>query len=169
LEKGADVNGGTNANDVTDVTPIRSAQIHGYPETAQLLLEKGARVDVYSAAGLGWKTFVRDRLKERPGLATTRDHWGSTPLWNAMSGGKAETACLLLAAGADVNECHSSLKYTGVHLAAQRNAKDLATVLLNAGADVNARDVNGKTPLWWAGAYKVPEMAAFLKVHGGTE
>ena len=169
LDRGADVNDNADGSDLAIVTPLRSAQIHGHPATAQILLEKGARVDLFSAAGLGWKTFVRDRLKKDPALVNTRDAWGNTPIWNAMSLGNAEMTKFLIDAGADFRIVHAEMKYSGLHLAASGNARELALLLLDAGLDINARDCNGHTPLGWAIVYKREALAALLKSRGGIE
>ena len=169
LDRGADINDGVATDDLQHVTPIRAAQIHGHLATAQLLLEKGARIDIYAAAGLGWKHFVRDQLKRNPDLAKAADGWGSTPITNAICAGQAETTKLLIDAGADFRGVHQEMKFGGLHLCAERNYPDLAKVLLDAGLDPNVRDYHNSTPLSWALRCKNEKVVALLKAHGGTE
>jgi ankyrin repeat protein len=48
---------------------------------------------------------------------------------------------------------------------------DIVSLLLNAGANVNARDRHGLTPLsaTVGNASTIPEIVEFLRAHGGTE
>ena len=47
------------------------------------------------------------------------------------------------------------------------NCKEMAELLIAAGADVNAKDVEGQTPLDWAEEEKHKEIADLLRKHGG--
>jgi ankyrin repeat protein len=57
---------------------------------------------------------------------------------------------LLLKRGANPNVRAAFLGDTPLHNAAFNKDPILIRILINAGADVNARDKNGKTPLWYA-------------------
>jgi ankyrin repeat protein len=46
---------------------------------------------------------------------------------------------------------------------------EFAKLLLEHGADVNARDNDGKTPLTIALESKHPDIATLLRQHGGTQ
>src|SRR6516162_4482036 len=110
-------------------------------------------------------------LKTDPGLATRRIgeaklyrsqifHWiyvGDTALHLAAAGYRVEIARLLLAAGADANAAANHRQSGPLHYAAdgyvngpvwdaKRQVK-MIRCLLDAGADVNAQDKNGATPL----------------------
>ena len=54
-----------------------------------------------------------------------------------------------------------------MHLAAYDGQKETAELLITAGADVNAKDANGRTPLDWAIAFEHSETADLLRKHGG--
>jgi len=54
---------------------------------------------------------------------------------------------LLLAYGANVNQTTGVGGMTPLHMAARRGATGIAELLLNAGAEIEARDKNGETPL----------------------
>ena len=59
-------------------------------------------------------------------------------------------ASLLLAAGADVTATETKYGSTPLHTAAFNGHADVAAVLLDAGADVGARNANALTPLHYA-------------------
>jgi ankyrin repeat protein len=102
-----------------------------------------------------------------------RDSSGKTPLHLAMHG-NLELTKLLLDAGASVHERlfeedHSrrrrpptSAGNTPLHWAAETGRLDLAKLLLEYGADVNAKNQAGQTPLYFAARANQMELAKFL-------
>ena len=54
-----------------------------------------------------------------------------------------------------------------IHIAAMQGNLEAVKQHIAAGADVNAKDVNGYTPLDWAIFNKDTETAALLRKHGG--
>ena len=114
---------------------------------------------------------VRELLKKDPALATGRVgearlyetkivHWiyaGDTALHLAAAGHRVEIVKLLLTAGADPNSIANHRHSGPLHYAADGsitgpdwNAKrqvETIQCLLEAGADINAPDKNGATPL----------------------
>ena len=72
---------------------------------------------------------------------------------------------MLIANGADVNP-KSVINTTLLHLAAVRDYKEIAELLITEGADVNAKDGYGETPLDSViGVFT--ETADLLRKHGG--
>jgi ankyrin repeat protein len=57
---------------------------------------------------------------------------------------------MLLEAGAMVNEEVTTHKYSPLMLAAMRGNRTLMRMLIEVGADVNARDAQGNSVLMWA-------------------
>jgi len=101
------------------------------------------------------------RLINKPRLCQSKIfHWiyvGDTPLHLAAAGYRVEIIRLLLASGADPNaranrRCSGPLHYaadgyiTGPVWDAERQVKTIQ-LLLDAGAEINAQDQNGATPL----------------------
>jgi ankyrin repeat protein len=87
-------------------------------------------------------------------------HWlyvGDTPLHLAAAGHRVEIVSLLLKAGADANACHNHRRSGPLHYAADtfldgadwspHRQVDTIKRLLAAGADINAPDKNGASPL----------------------
>ena len=96
-----------------------------------------------------------------------RKHGGKTgeefPIHVAAESGNIEAVKQHIAAGTDVNAKSGGIGWTLLHHAADR--KKVAEFLLLKGADVNAKDDNGRTPL--DQAKNKPETADLLRKHGG--
>jgi ankyrin repeat protein len=134
LAAGANVN----ANDSTGRPMLGLAARNGDAAVAAALLDAGARPDA-------------------------PDPIGFTPLIEAARDGKLEVAQLLLARGANARQrsAANGLELTALHLAAAGGQRSLVELLVARGADINARDIEGATPLLWA-TNQQPEMAVLL-------
>ena len=115
------------------------------------------------------RAVVRKLIKADPGLTTRLVsearlyeskivHWiyvGDTALHLAAAGHRVELVRLLLAAGADPNSAKNHRQSGPLHYAADGNGPDWNTTrqvqtiqcLLDAGADIDAQDKNGASPL----------------------
>ncbi len=138
LAHGAQVNARESARGQTALMWAVSRQ---HPEIVKVLIENHADLQVRT----GERT-VMAMLDQGPrGVKTAaRDahpmiNGGSTALMLAAQNGSAESARLLLAAGANVNDRAGDGKSSLV-MAAFAGHTDVATLLLNAGADPNAAD-----------------------------
>jgi ankyrin repeat protein len=133
---------------------LNGAAFHGHWRLCQFLLENGAMAD--------------------RSLADT----GETPLHSALckAGRPADDLVVrvLLAHGADPNAATKPGVETGafmrdcrtrgetpLHLAAAFGSEDVLRLLLDAGARIDAKDMNGDTPLTWASRHLRP--AAVLR------
>lgn len=122
LDAGADVN----ARNPQGITPLHLAAWDGNAEIASLLLVRGAD--------------PKGRNHRNEGMSALDIA--------AMTGG-AEVIRVLLAHGADAREADPVKKASPLHLAAAWDQIPAAEELLRGGADLNARDIRGRTPLHW--------------------
>jgi ankyrin repeat protein len=76
----------------------------------------------------------------------------------------------LLAAKADARIADAA-GWTALHFAAQERQAEIAKLLLDAGAEVDAQDQNGNTPLWRAvfATKDDPELIRFLLAAGADK
>jgi len=159
LAKGAN----PNAADGWGATPLHRAM-----GLVDLLVARGAEVDIFVASALGRLDRLDALLNGSPSLAFAAASGGRTPLHWAASYGSKEAATRLVARGADLG-ARDGCGSTPLHLAASAGHRELIEFLLAKGADVNALDRRRKTPLaaaQWGGH---TEAVALLAKHGGKE
>ncbi len=143
------------ANDgSTHLSPVGWAAFGGRFDVIRLLAERGAALDA------------------------------SETLWPAAQTGRTELAAQLVGLGVDVNAPAGARRRTALHACSMMNytedASGVARVLLDAGADANVQDADGKTPLdlaletWLALTEQEPTPRRFervidaLREHGGV-
>jgi ankyrin repeat protein len=131
ISRGADVSIMTPAGE----TALHFAAVRGDIAMMKLLLESGAQIDAA-------KRSQRDL---------------DTPLIAAIRARQAKAALFLIEKGASAN-CPGKYADTPLHAAAFEGFKNVVSALLREGADVNARNETGNTPLFDAH----PETAALL-------
>ena len=121
-------------------TPLHWAAQAGNMLIAEILLKKGA--DVTAEATL---------------------KFGGTPLlWGAER--NPDMIALLLENGADVRDFNSRNGQTALHCCARcNNSAEMAELLIAKGADINARDNSGKTPLRYAEDFEHDLVADVLR------
>jgi hypothetical protein len=73
-------------------SPLGAASHVGQRGIAEFLLERGARVDIFAAAMLGWTEVVQGFIKAKPGAQRTLGPHGITLLAHAKAGGKQAAA-----------------------------------------------------------------------------
>lgn len=80
------------------------------------------------------------------------DKDGRTPLMHAVLDDEADGRFVrsLLERGADVTTHDREQKWTALHFAARDQKAQIVEILIQSGADVNALDSFGNTPLWRA-------------------
>ena len=130
IAQGADVNATEDLGQVR-WTPLIAAASGGNARVVKVLLENGAEVDA-------------------------NDSYGYTPLYYALwtdGNDSEEIVRALIASGADVNKrSPSDKRYSPLVFAIwlREGREDNVKVLLDAGADIDVKDDNGLTPLYWA-------------------
>jgi len=161
-----------NENDKKGATPLHAAALRGRKETVELLIANGADVnakDEDDFTPLDWaiqngRTHAADLIRKHGGKAKAPD----TSIHEAAYNGSIKTVKKHLAAGTDVNaknssgsrfvpigepdpgatKNHISLE-TPLHGAARGGETEMVELLIANGADVNATDNEGFTPLHW--------------------
>ena len=130
----------------TIYTPLQGAVLSDFREGVKLLLARGARLDLFSAAGLGKVERVKELLEADPLLVRARaaDRW--TALHWACWSGQAAIVRVLLAHKAEVERRNKEGR-TPLHLAARQGFPAVVRLLLARGAPVDARGADGRTPL----------------------
>ena len=97
------------------------------------------------------------------------DGEGRTPLMWASFFARTELVNWLIEQGADVNRQDRN-GYSALHFVAQERIADVATLLLDAGAQTEVRDRYGNTPLWTASFNARGDLAVvrLLTKHGAS-
>src|SRR5277367_1051611 len=150
-------------------TPLHEAACNRNPEFAKLLLHHEAKLDaldewgqspLYLAVVLGTPQVARVLVDAKADIMTCykpqetrlRDADGETPLHAAVHRGSAEVVEMLLQAGAAAN-AKNNWGCTPLHYAAERMGQrryrkdmDIMNQLIKAGANLEARDIHGRTP-----------------------
>jgi ankyrin repeat protein len=142
-----------NARSSTGESAILTAVYHGRKEVANLLVARGATLNLFEACAAGEFDRV-ERLLEGGAAVNACSDDGWTPLHLAAFFGHAKIAELLLAHDADVTaRSRNSNGNTPLHAALASNQKIAAGLLIGGGADVNAADAAGWRPLHLAAAH----------------
>lgn len=138
-----------NANNARGDTPLIAAIYARASDVTRVLLERGAAANLFESAALGDTATVDAMLKTNPAIVNTYSYDGWTALHLAAHFGQTDTARLLLDSGADVRaRSRNPLDNMPLHAAvAGGDRVELARLLLERGADPNAIQHGGYTPL----------------------
>jgi len=131
----------------------------------------GGRTLLHYAAGAGCLEVVASllRLGADPDI---QDGGGHPPLYRVANECASEAGPrivrALVEAGADVNACGGVTRLTALHMAARRGHVEIARVLLDCGASIEARDAKGDTPLQRAVNCRRAEVVRLLIERGAA-
>ncbi|XP_042907067.2 uncharacterized protein [Parasteatoda tepidariorum] len=144
-----------NKQSATGWSPLLYACDYGNSHVVQLLLQNGARVDVFDVEGraglhLGAEhghADVIEILLNHKAFVNVRTKRGMTPLHHAAAKGHTRVVKLLVEKyGAAIDGLTLS-KQTALHLAAEQGRFETCRMLIDMKADTNATDNRGQTPL----------------------
>ena len=149
----------------------------GNIESAKLILKRAEELGIKKeiiSAGLHWAV-IADQLAmakyllDEGALVDGTDEYGKyTPLMETSS---LEMVQLLIARGANVN-ARNNFNYTALHKAVsnfmkpdanEKNCEKILKILFDKGAEINAQDGNGTTPLMYAVQKMAPLKALVAK------
>jgi uncharacterized protein len=137
----------------TGESAILTAVYHRQKEIVNLLVARGAPLDLFEASAAGERERVERLIEEDGAAINTYSTDGWTPLHLAAFFGHTKIAEALLAHGADVAaRSRNGNGNTALHAALAGNHKFVAGLLVGSGADVDAPDAAGWRPLHLAAA-----------------
>ncbi len=150
-----------------NVTPILLSIYHGKADIARLLIDRGARVSFGEAVALGDLDRVQKLLADDPQLLHSRTPDGFFAAGLAIFFRHGELARWLIEQGADIHApADNPMKVAPVHAAAAACDRETMQLLLERGADPNAKQQVDYTPLHGAASRGDIEMAKLLLAHG---
>ena len=145
------------------MTPLTAAAKEGDVAIIKELIKKGAKVDEpnpgnWSATPLYWSLWsatnnckfeAAELLLKKGANVNSADSFGLAPLHLAVCCKDVDLSFIehLIEKGADVNLKNTSDGWRGLHYAISCGSDDVARLLIEKGADVNAIADDGTTPL----------------------
>lgn len=131
---------------ITENSPLHLAVTSNYEGIAKLLLDHGANPETANISG--WK-----------------------PLAIAARSGSAylPVAELLLQYGAEIESVNRRLNESALHVCAEKGFLQMARILLDRGAQVDFRDLCGRTPLFKAVSGRSIDLIKLLLEYGATK
>src|SRR5215813_5659937 len=155
------------ATDSDGASAVLKAVYYRRKEVLDLLLGSGVELDIFEASAVGDLERVKELISKDSHLVNAFAPDGFYPLGLAVFFGKKTVAAVLIAAGADVNAvAKNEMRVAPLHAAAAAHQLELATMLVERGADVNARQESDFTPLQEAAATGQVEMIKLFLSHG---
>ena len=142
------------APDKEGSTPLLVAVMQDQLDAAKRLIARGAKVDIanrYRVTPLYVATLHGNTDMMAALLAAKADANGSAPsgetlLMTSAHAGVVKAMQLLIAAGAKVDAEEPAFNQTALMVAARSNSAEGIALLLDRGADINARTAVGETP-----------------------
>jgi ankyrin repeat protein len=154
------------------IGPILEALYRGDRARAEQLAGEADGLDIFEAAALGDRARLEELLRDDSELARAWSSDGFTALHYAAFFGTAEAVRALVAAGAGLETPSTNQEFAPdarpLHSAVAAGKSDTAEALLEAGADPNARQHAGFTPLMEAEQRGDLDLAELLIRHGAV-
>ena len=155
------------ACDPEGISALMRARYRSDADVTGAILAAVPALDVFEAAAFGDIDRLAALLEADASRAMAFSADGFSPLHLAAFFGKPEAAELLLSRDAEVDaHGHGWMTGTALHSAASANHTHVAMVLLDAGADPNARQSGDWTPLHAAAMNGNVALVEMLLAHG---
>jgi ankyrin repeat protein len=150
-------------------SPILSALYQRQPEHANRLADAAGELTIWEAAALGRSEALNAALASDPLAANAPAPDGFFPLSLAAFFGQVGAVRRLLDAGADVHAAaRNTMQVQALHAAVAARHLEATRLLLDHGADPNARQQAGYTPLMGAAGSGRDELVDVLLGHGAN-
>jgi uncharacterized protein len=152
------------------LSPVLHALYGGHGDLADTILDANPPLDTFDSAATGRTRGLEELLDAEPALAQAFSNDGFTALHHAAYFGQEDAARILLERGApgDVVSRNADIVVTPLHSAAAGAHPGIVKLLLEHGADPNARQPGGSTPLDAARQNGDEESAEALLAAGAT-
>lgn len=150
LDDGADVNFRRTKN-----TPILLALSNGHKECAQILLDRGADVNIDNGHGwlpihevcrIGWEDWAEKIISNPMNMTDRRDRGDSTPLLVAVENGHERIAMMLIEQDCNVN-AQNAQGVSPLMLAIERQSRDLVREMMARRGDPSLKDGSDRSGL----------------------
>lgn len=149
------------------VSMLMWALYHELPEVASAIRAKRPAVTFFEAAAMGELAAVREAVASEPALVDGYAPDGFTVLGLAIFFRQPAVARYLIEAGADVNlPARNARKVAPIHAACARLDLEILRLLLARGANPDAAQEGGFTPLRQAVSTGNAELEAILRGAG---
>jgi uncharacterized protein len=143
------------ARDEKGLSPLLVALYYGEPDIATAILARRPKLTVFEAAAAGDTARVREIVGRDRAQANAVAPDGFSPLGLAAFFKRREVVRYLLDAGADLRLASRQGGFTPLHSAVATDAGavdiEIVRLLLDKGADPNAKGQSGSTPLHTVG------------------
>ncbi len=149
------------------LSPVLIAVYHGHAELAEFLAEKTVTLTIFEAAATGKRAQIVRILAHDPELVNAYSVDGYQPLGLACFFGHRQAAEYLIGAGARLNSpSRNPANVTPLHSAAAGSHAAIVKLLLDHGADPNARQQNDFAPLHSAAQNGDVDSIRYLLISG---
>jgi ankyrin repeat protein len=145
------------------LSAVLVAAYYNEPDIAQLLVQHGARLDVFEAAAVGALDRMKELIVAHPDLVNVYAPDGFQPLGLASFFGHTPIVEFLLDKGAEVDSpSKNNMRVRPLHSAVANRRTEIVKLLLDHGAEVNTTQADDFTPLHEAAQNGLLEVTQWL-------
>ncbi|HZY42578.1 MAG TPA: ankyrin repeat domain-containing protein [Anaerolineae bacterium] len=158
-----------NAKADNSLSAVLVAAYYNEPQIAQLLVQRGAELNIFEAATVGALDRVEGWIVAQPELINAYAPDGFQPIGLAAFFGHAAIVELLLRVGADVDApSKNAMRVRPLHSAIANRRSAIAKLLIEHGADVNSTQADDFAPLHEAAQNGLLDVTQWLLDRGAN-